>query len=50
LPRGCFLTPDAQGHIAADLDADGDVDQDDFGLFQRCFSGPTGLADPNCLD
>lgn len=39
--RGC---PTAR----ADLDRDGDVDQDDFGLFQRCVSGPGVLADPNC--
>jgi hypothetical protein len=29
---------------AADADADGDVDMDDFGAFQRCFTGPAPLA------
>lgn len=29
------------------LDADNDVDQDDFGIFQRCWSG-TELATPEC--
>ncbi len=32
----------------ADLDRDGDVDQEDFGIFQRCSSGPDVPADPNC--
>lgn len=41
----------------ADTDADGDVDQDDFGVFQLCFSGPLGSIptsvagyDCKCLD
>ncbi|HOJ55837.1 MAG TPA: hypothetical protein PLI64_14915 [Phycisphaerae bacterium] len=33
----------------ADMDSDGDVDQSDFGLLQRCFSG-TALGDPHCAD
>jgi hypothetical protein len=32
----------------ADLDRDGDVDQDDFGLFQRCITGSGIPADPGC--
>ncbi len=28
--------------VTADLDEDADVDHDDFGLFQRCHSGPVG--------
>ncbi|MBP7936287.1 MAG: hypothetical protein KA354_16735 [Phycisphaerae bacterium] len=32
-----------------DFDADQDVDQADFGLFQRCFSGADAPADPDCL-
>ena len=34
----------------ADLDRDGDVDQEDFGQLQMCFSGP-GIAQraPECL-
>jgi hypothetical protein len=39
LPPGCALTPDVNGTIPADLDEDGDVDQDDFGRFQRCYNG-----------
>jgi hypothetical protein len=37
---GCTLTPDGSGRIAADFDQDNDVDQADFGVFQRCFNGP----------
>ncbi|HOB76105.1 MAG TPA: hypothetical protein PKG54_16445 [Phycisphaerae bacterium] len=33
---------------SADFDGDGDVDQDDFGIFQRCFVGTDGLVDPLC--
>lgn len=35
--------------VRSDLDRDGDVDQEDFGLFQACYSGP-GLiqAKPAC--
>ena len=33
----------------ADFDRDGDVDRNDFGLFQACMSGPNLPADPNCL-
>lgn len=33
-----------------DLDGDCDVDQSDFGIFQRCLTGPTGLQeDPTCI-
>ena len=32
--------------IAEDLDYDGDVDQDDFGQFQACISGP-GIPSEN---
>jgi hypothetical protein len=31
-----------------DIDWDGDVDQDDFGLFQRCISGTSSPANPAC--
>jgi len=27
---------------------DGDVDHDDFGAFQRCYSGSIALANVNC--
>ena len=45
---GCTLTPDGDGKIPADFDKDGDVDQTDFGIFQRCFSGSGNAADPGC--
>ncbi len=32
----------------ADADGDSDVDVDDFGSFQRCFTGAIGGASPNC--
>ncbi|HRY67882.1 MAG TPA: hypothetical protein P5159_02310 [Phycisphaerae bacterium] len=47
---GCTLTPDGNGQIAADFDADIDVDQSDFGIFQRCFSGANNPADLDCGD
>jgi hypothetical protein len=30
------------------MDVDEDVDQDDFGIFQDCFSGPDQPGDPGC--
>lgn len=45
---GCTLTADGDNHIAADFDDDGDVDQSDFGIVQRCYSGGGAPADPNC--
>jgi hypothetical protein len=50
LPQGCTLTIDAWGHIAADFDQDGDVDQNDFAIFQRCYSGRGIQVDPNCAN
>lgn len=35
---------------AADFDGDGDVDQSDFGRFQRCLSGPGIVVGPACKD
>ena len=32
----------------ADADYDGDVDQDDFGVFQVCYTGPTGGVPAGC--
>jgi hypothetical protein len=49
-PPGCPLMPDENGKIVADVDSDGDVDQDDFGLLQRCWSGPDAPADPACAE
>jgi len=50
LEPGCTLVPDVNGHIAADFDEDNDVDQSDFGSFQRCYSGEGNPAEPNCAD
>lgn len=36
--------------IPGDFDRDGDVDMDDFGVFQRCTSGPNVPGDPNCAN
>lgn len=36
--------------IPGDFDTDGDVDQSDFGIFQRCYSGENNPADPGCAD
>jgi len=47
---GCTLTPDGTGHVAADFDDDGDVDQADFGIFQRCYSGEGNPADADCAN
>ncbi len=41
--------PPAAGCEEADINTDNDVDQADFGLMQRCFSGAV-RADPNCAD
>lgn len=46
---GCIFIPDADDRISPDLDRDGDVDQEDFGIFQRCYSGTT-LPDLNCAN
>jgi hypothetical protein len=40
----------AQGLIPADFGKDHDVDADDFGIFQRCYSGAGKPADPNCAN
>lgn len=42
LPPGCALTADLEGFLPADFDRDRDVDQDDFGIFQRKFTGDYG--------
>ncbi|HOW74016.1 MAG TPA: hypothetical protein PKY77_25715, partial [Phycisphaerae bacterium] len=46
----CALVPDMEGFIAADFDKDTDVDQSDFGVFQRCWSGTGKPADPACAE
>jgi len=41
----------ATPYVPPDMDRDGDVDQLDFGRFQRCLTGPFVLQeDPACLD
>ncbi len=40
--------PPGPGCDPGDIDVDGDVDQADFGLLQRCLHPPTQSADPNC--
>ena len=32
----------------ADYDGDGDVDQDDFAIFQKCYTGTDGTLSPGC--
>ncbi len=52
IPRECHGGPEVPfppGCEGYDLDGDGDVDQDDFAIFQRCFSG-TVSGDVNCAD
>jgi hypothetical protein len=37
--------------VPGDMNLDGDVDQEDFGRFQGCLTGPANpVTDPNCLD
>ncbi|MDM8005786.1 MAG: hypothetical protein QUV05_06505 [Phycisphaerae bacterium] len=45
---GAFTVTPSTPYVAADLDHDGDVDQSDFGILQRCFSGEDVPADANC--
>jgi hypothetical protein len=40
----------ASGCEDRDFDTDSDVDQEDFGIIQRCFSGENSMADPNCAN
>jgi hypothetical protein len=50
LTSGCTcgtVSVGGQDYLKADFDNDGDVDQDDFGFFQRCYSGDA-IADPDC--
>lgn len=44
---GMPLVPDCDG---AQLDGDSDLDQADFAIFQRCWTGDTMLADVSCAD
>ncbi len=49
MPAGCSLSLQS-GLLAPDLDGDHDIDQTDFGKFQRCYGGPAAPANPNCLN
>jgi len=47
--QNCMIHVFTGGRIAADFDADGDVDLTDFGQFQGCFNGPNRTpAQANC--
>ncbi|MBP7937346.1 MAG: hypothetical protein KA354_22095 [Phycisphaerae bacterium] len=50
LPGACSGLVPVDGILPADFDTDKDIDQDDFGVFQRCFSGSIQIADPTCAD
>jgi hypothetical protein len=50
VPAGCTLGFDAGGYLDGDFDQDGDLDQTDFGVFQRCYRGLGVAADPSCTD
>lgn len=45
---GPALGPPAPGCERADIDQDGDVDQVDFAVMQRCLSGAGVRSDPDC--
>jgi hypothetical protein len=36
--------------VSADFDCDGDVDQDDFGVLQRCYAGSGSSSPAGCTD
>ena len=50
LPVSILWTGVGPAEVPADLDDDGDVDLDDFGLFQPCVSGPGISPAPGCED
>lgn len=50
VPGACGGMVAVNGILPADFDADQDIDESDFGVFQRCYSGSTQVADPNCAD
>ena len=49
VPAGCTLSLNRAGRLPADFDGDQDVDQDDFGVLQRCLSGAGNPADVGCM-
>lgn len=49
-PKDIAVTIDVHS-VKPDYDGDADVDQDDFGHLQECFTGPgAAVTDPNCLN
>jgi hypothetical protein len=48
LLAGPFIPIDDPNCANRDLDGDGDIDQSDYGIFQRCFSGPDVEGNPDC--
>jgi hypothetical protein len=49
----CFSGPTipyTDGRALADLDGDDGVDQSDFGILQRCYSGAGNPANPACAN
>ncbi len=53
-PLICEPSPDPCGPLWADANGDGDVDQQDFAILQRCYTGPDGDVSPEghcpCFD
>lgn len=49
LPVACPLLPDREGRIRPDLDRNGRIDLNDFGIFQRCYRG-NDPGDSYCTD
>lgn len=47
LPSEWFYTEVFESHLGADMNRDGDVDQEDFGAFQQCY---TSFAEPLTQD
>jgi len=43
------MVPYSTGCDWADRDGDGDVDQSDFGVFQRCYSGDSVVSNAECF-
>lgn len=44
------MLPIPEGCTTFNLDGDNDIDQDDFGIFQRCFSGDGNVPNSTCRE